>query len=101
MIQQEIEYCEIMALGFKVEETSDSVFFNQYGYEYKIFTFSLTNLVYIDWDQVTRTCKMIRLKDRKTCDIVGCIPINDLQHLKEMIEFFKGKKETFDYSKFA
>jgi len=100
-MQEQIEYQNIIDLGFKVEETSDTVFFKQYGYELKLFTLSLTNLIYIDWDQSTRMCQMIRLKDRKDCNIVGRMEIENLQHLVKMIEFFKGKPKNYDYSLIA
>ena len=88
-MQEEIWYKTIKELGFKEEYQDDSVYENQYGYPYKIVSLKLSKTLYIDWNQVTRTCELIR--QNKECDILGRMPIRDEEHLNEIIEFFTNK----------
>jgi len=98
-MQQKIKYSEIMSLGFKEEETSDKIYFKEFGFPYCIITLKLTKKIYLDWAKETQLCQMVRIKDTKNCDILKRMPIKDLQHLKEIIDFFSDKKvEKFDYS---
>lgn len=102
MKQEKINYDEIMALGFNEEIQSDKVYENTYGYSYCIITKELTKKIYLDWAKETRLCKMVRLEKPKTADIGAELPIKNLEHLKEMINFFSDEKEqTFDYSTVA
>jgi hypothetical protein len=98
MNQEQIDYSDIIDLGFKTEPQSDSVYFNQYGYEYCLFTFKLTSLIYIDWAQESRTCQMIRIDHTKTMNIMKRMPIMNLDHLKQIIDFFTNNKPGYDYS---
>ena len=99
MEQEKINYSEIMALGFTEEVNSDSVYEAEHGYSYCIITKQLTKKIYLDWQKDTKLCKMVRLSKPKTGDIGAELPIKNLDHLKEMINFFSNEKEqTFDYS---
>ena len=60
--QEQISYEEICKLGFTVEESNCDSFFKEYGFPYKIFYLNLTKKIYIDWDQVTRVCKLVRVR---------------------------------------
>jgi hypothetical protein len=91
-MQEEIWYKTVKNFGFKEKNIMDSAYFDQYGYPYKIISLKLSKTLYIDWDQTTRTCELIR--QNKECDILARMPIKDLAHLEEIIEFFKGK-DTF------
>lgn len=86
-MQEEIKYSDIMSLGFKEEECNDSVYFNEYGYQYCITTINLTKRIYIDWEKSTRLCEMVRT-DKKN-NILSRMPINDLDQLKTIVDFFK------------
>ena len=92
MTQQEIWYDNIQKLGFKEELQDDEIFEKQYGFPYKIITLKLAKGILVDWNQVTRTCQMIRLDKEAT--ILGRIPIRNLDDLKTLIEFFLGKKDV-------
>lgn len=99
MKQEKIDYSDIMALGFTEEIGSDSVYYNTYGYEYSIINKDLTKKIYLDWEKETRLCKMVRIDSPKTCNIMSELPIMNLQHLKDIINFFSDKKEqNFDYT---
>jgi hypothetical protein len=88
-MQQPINYCDIMALGFKMERGHDQVFYDQHGYEYKIFTKMLAPTLMLDWEQATRLCEMLVL--RKDGHIFDRIPIVDLAHLKDYIDSFNSQ----------
>jgi hypothetical protein len=97
MEQEKINYDEIMALGFTEDMQSDSVYEAKHGYSYCIITKQLTKKIYLDWVKETKLCKMVRLEKPKTGDIGAELPIKNLGHLKEMINFFSDEKEqTFD-----
>ena len=85
-MKNEINYIDIINLGFKEEVCDDKAYFNQYGYEYVIITKQLTKFIYLDWAKETRICKMIRVdKDSK---IKAEINIGGLESLIEIITFF-------------
>ena len=102
MEQEKINYDEIMALGFTEDVQSDRVYEAEHGYKYCIINKELTKKIYLDWEKETKLCKMVRLSKPKTGDIGAELPIKNLDHLKEMINFFSDKKESaFDYTNFA
>jgi hypothetical protein len=102
MKQEKINYDEIMALGFTEDVQSDSVYEAEHGYRYCIINKELTKKIYLDWEKETKLCKMVRLKNHKTGDIGAELPIMNLQHLKDMINFFSNEKEqAFNYSTVA
>lgn len=92
MEQEKINYCEIMALGFTEDVQNDSVYEAEHGYKYCIITKQLTKKIYLDWEKDTKLCKMVRLSNHKTGDIGAELPIKNLEHLKEMINFFTKDK---------
>lgn len=91
-MQEKIKYSDIMALGFEEEEYSDMVFFKEFGYAPSIVTLNLTKKIYIDWDKPTQLCEIVRIDNTDTCDIMKRMPIKDLSHLREMVDFFSDKK---------
>jgi len=91
MKQEKIDYDEIMALGFTEDVQSDSVYFAKNGYSYVIITKDLTKKISLDWEKETKLCEMIRIDNRNTCNIKSRLPIMNLQHLKEMINFFSDE----------
>ena len=94
MNQERIKYCDVMALGFKEEKQTDGVYFNEYGFDWCIITKDLTKKIYLDWAKETQLCKLVRLDNPKECNIIKEMPIKDLQHLKDIIEFFSDEKEV-------
>ncbi len=102
MKQEKINYSEIMALGFAEEEISDDVYFQEHGFNYSIVNKYLTKKIYLDWVKETKLCKMVRIDNPKTCNIIAEMPVNNLGHLKELIMFFSNEqKQNFDYSTVA
>lgn len=89
--QKRIKYSEVMALGFKEEECGDNVYFNEFGYPYCIITLDLTKKIYLDWAKETQFCEMIRIDNPKFNNIKKRMPIRDLNHLKEVINFYSDK----------
>ena len=99
MEQEKIDYDKIMALGFTEEIGSDDVYYRQNGYEYAIVSKELTKTISLYWEKETKLCKLIRIDIPKTGNIKAELPIMNLQHLKDLINFFSNEKEqTFDYS---
>jgi hypothetical protein len=93
-MQQPINFCDIMALGFKMERGHDSVFYDQHGYEYKIFTKMLAPTLMLDWDQATRLCEMLVL--REDGHIYDRIPVTDTNSLQILVNSFKKPEaDTF------
>lgn len=90
-MQEKIKYSQIMSLGFTEEEVYDKVYFQEYGFPYCIITKKLTKKIYLDWAKETQFAQLVRMKDDKECDIVKRMPIKNLEHLKEIIDFFTDK----------
>jgi hypothetical protein len=44
------DYKDLLNNGFKREDCNDSVFFDQYGFQYFIFTKELRKNFYFDWN---------------------------------------------------
>jgi len=93
MIQEKINYDVIMGLGFNEQIGCDSVYEAQNGYSYAIITKDLTKKISLDWEKETKLCSMIRIDSPKTGNIKAELPIMNLQHLKDMINFFSKEKE--------
>ena len=91
-MQQQINYCDIMALGFTAEDGNDEVFFDQHGYPYTIFTKMLAPTLMLDWNQTTRLCELLVI-DPEDGHIFERIPIVDLMHLQRIIDAF-GRQVT-------
>ena len=85
--QQKIKYSDIMSLGFTEEFVGDSVYQSEYGFEYSIINKDLTNDIYLSWRKETQLCDIYR-KD-KDDNILSKAPVNSLEHLNEIIDFFK------------
>lgn len=86
-MQQQINYCDIMALGFTAEDGHDSVFEKMHGYPYTIFTKMLTPTLMLDWNQATRLCEVLVI-DPKDGHIFERRKIKDLTHLQAIFDAF-------------
>lgn len=91
--KREIDYEDIKSLGFETEKVKDELFYNQNGYHYKIVTLRLTKSVFVDWDIETRMCELQRRSKHGT--ILGRMIVHNLDHLKEIIDFYDDEKEMF------
>jgi hypothetical protein len=87
-MQQPINYCDIMALGFTAEDGHDSVFEKMHGYPYTIFTKMLAPTLMLDWHQATRLCELLVIEP-ESGHIFDRIPIVDLVHLKDYVDAFE------------
>ena len=81
-----INYSEVKELGFVREEINDDMFFDQYGFGYFLMTKKVAKKIELDWDCNTRLVKLIRVD--KQGNIKGTLPINSLEYLKYIIDFF-------------
>jgi hypothetical protein len=86
-MQQQINYCDIMALGFTAEDGHDEVFEMMHGYPYTIFTKMLAPTLMLDWQQTTRLCELLVIEP-ESGHIFDRIPIVDLVHLKDYVGSF-------------
>jgi len=86
-MQQQINYCDIMALGFTAEDGHDEVFEKMHGYPYTIFTKMLAPTLMLDWQQTTRLCELLVIEP-ESGHIFDRIPIVDLVHLKDYVDAF-------------
>jgi len=55
-----IDYKDLLNDGFKREDCNDSVFFDQYGFKYFLFTKYLTENIYFDWDINTQKLNLVK-----------------------------------------
>jgi hypothetical protein len=92
-MQEKIKYKDIMDLGFHEQIVHDQVYLNDYGFDYAIITLNLTKKIYIDWNKVTQLAKMVRIDSPKTCSIMNEMPIMNLDHLKQLVDFFLNRKK--------
>lgn len=86
-MQQPINYCDIMALGFTAEDGNDRVFEKIHGYPYTIFTKMLAPTLMLDWNQETRLCELLVIEPEDG-HIFERIPIMDLTHLQRIVDAF-------------
>ena len=100
MERQIITYKQCVDLGFKRTNENDSQWFNQYGYDWFLVEKYINKHLYFSWDCETRFVDLIR--HNKECDILGKIPVRNLQHLKELIHFFTNKEnKKYNYTEMA
>lgn len=88
MTQEKIKYRDIMNLGFKEKIIKDEVYEDEFGYSYSIISKKLTKKIHLDWEKETQLCNLIRINNPDSGKILSVMPINNLKHLKEIINFF-------------
>ncbi len=93
MKQEQIKYSDAIALGFEDEKDEDKVFFNEHGYQFFYMTKELTKKIYLDWNVETRICEMVRTDEKRGGSVMKRMPINDLKHLTEVVDFFTDEEE--------
>src|SRR5690554_6700576 len=92
MIQCQIKYKDVMDLGFKRKDLGDDeIFFNKFGFNWFIVTLKLKKGIKAEWNCETRKVELVNYEGH---NVIGRMPVENLEHLKEIIEFFKGKIET-------
>jgi len=102
MKQEQIDYSEIIDLGFDEEIVgSDKAFFRKHGFGYTIITLTLTKKIYIDWEKETKLCQLIRMNSAKKADIMARMPIRNYEHLMEIIGFYIDEDQKAEIPKFC
>ena len=96
-MQQPINFCDIMALGFNIESGHDPVFERRHGYEYKIFTKMLAPTLMLDWDQETRLCQLFVIRPEDG-HIYQRIPVTDTNSLQTLVNSFKKPEADTCYT---
>jgi hypothetical protein len=91
MKQEKISYKEIIKLGFTQEAVNDTVYFNEFGFDYAIIELKLTSKIFINWAKETQLCKMYRIDKKSKGNVLSRKCITSLKELKEIIKFFKNK----------
>lgn len=88
-MQEQINYSDIIELGFeeKIIDT-DKAYFKTHGYSCSIITLKLTGKIYLDWEKDTKLCELIRMNNKKDCDIKARMPVMNYGHLREIISFY-------------
>lgn len=84
-------YEQVHKLNFKRDDYSDSVHFDQRGWNPFFMELKLTEEISLNWDCETRTIDMTRCNEEG--DILGRMNIKNYHHLTELIDFFTGKKK--------
>lgn len=92
MKQEKIKYSDIIALGFNETPCNDSVYFDYFGYKYVIIDFNLTKKIYLQWHKDTGFCEMVRIDNKRDCNILGRVQMHSLESVKAIIEFYNKKK---------
>lgn len=87
-----VPYSTVKALGFKEQEVEDQVYFNQFGYPYKIITLDLQPCVYVQWHQDTQRCELVRLKDYEEGEILIRTELSAEAFCDVMNYFSTGKR---------
>lgn len=88
-----IDYCEVIKLGFKRQQETDSVFFDQNGYDWFITSLKVNKFVSFDWESTTKRVCMIRSVKG---GIQNRIYIDNLTTLRTLVEFFTEFKPMSD-----
>ncbi len=96
-MQQPINYCDIMALGFTAEDGHDSVFEMMHGYPYTIFTKMLAPTLMLDWQQTTRLCEVLVIRPEDG-HIYDRIPVTDTNSLQTLVNSFKKPEADTCYA---
>jgi hypothetical protein len=87
-----VPYSTVKALGFEEIEGHDSVWFEQYGYPYKIIQHHLKLDVYVQWHQDTQQCELVRLKDYENGEILIRTELSAEAFCDVMNYFSTGKR---------
>lgn len=87
--ENQFTYKDIIDLGFSVQDEHDVVYERTHGYGYSIINLHLTKKIYLDWEKDTKECTLNRIDNNKDCNILAKLEIRDMEHLMEIINFFK------------
>ena len=85
---EQVRYKTLIDLGFKRFEGNDTVWFNQYGYEWFWLELKLTKRIHVFWCPEDK--KLILRRTNKKDDILAKHTIKSLKELKSCIQFFSN-----------
>lgn len=89
MKHEPINYEECMKLGFKRIELGCDQFARQYGFDWFVVELRVTKQLMFSWDCNTR---LVTLRRGGQKNVKNELPIWNLDHLKEMVSFFKDNR---------
>lgn len=97
----EIDYKKVIDLGFIREDQSDSIFKNQYGFDWFTVTMKLSKNIIAEWDCNKRTAKIVRYDNEMSIKgEIKCKSIDDLlMYLKFYGKYTEPTRVT--YTQFA
>lgn len=84
--QEQIKYRDIMSLGFEEIQADDTVYLDQYGYDYVIIQKNLTKKIHLKWHKETRLCELVRTDGKG--NIRARRTVSGLNMVKQIINFF-------------
>lgn len=85
MEQQEVKYIDLINLGFEIITLDDDIFFKQYGFQNFSLEMRVAKQFYFSWDCNTRKVRLTRGGQK---NVKSQIKVQDLDHLKLLIDFF-------------
>lgn len=99
-MRESIDYADVLKLGFKRTDYTDSVHFDQHGWKDFLMELHINKQIYFTWDTLTREVDMIRID--KDSNIKGRYKIESYKQLLALLIFFGKVEDTENYStKFA
>lgn len=90
-----IDYKTCLDLGFKHIHLGDQLFIDQYGFDWFTLDMKVMKKLWFTWDCNTRLVTLIRGTQK---NLRAETPIYNLEHLKQMIDFFTIDREPKSYS---
>jgi len=85
---EQINYQDVIELGFEREDMEDHIFYKQNGFRWFLVTRKLYKGIVAEWDCVNKTVEIVRYKKSF---VKGRLPVKNLYELKDYIEFFTKK----------
>ena len=82
-MQEQIDYKDLIDLGFEREDASDNVFFNQNGYGWFWLELKLAKKIVAHWEQPEKTVELRRMGKNGT--ILSSLPVKNLEQLERWI----------------
>ena len=87
-IMEQINYQDVIDLGFKRKNMNDHIFEQQNGYEWFLVRMKLYKGIVAEWSCENRTVQIVRYEKHT---VQQRLQVSNLQNLKNYIEFFTKK----------
>ena len=85
------DYKDLLDNGFKREDCNDSVFFDQYGFQYFIFTKELRKNFYFDWNVNNQELTLV--KTNYEYNIIYRKIVDSIEEYKLIEELLKNENK--------